>query len=91
MTYASIIQKNAVVSMLAIVEFLKSLNDENYEVNKKNKETFEFFVRLKEIEDQNYLSEMEVLGEKIKQLWSDEAIKNVIQRRNEFQLYDSAE
>ncbi|KAL9642636.1 hypothetical protein ABK040_009715 [Willaertia magna] len=89
--YANTIRGNLVRSMIAMVEACQELGEEIEKDNNK-----QFAQELLQLDDDNALLNIEniynyELVTKLKSLWNDIGIQNVLQRREEYQLLDSTE
>ncbi|KAF0975056.1 hypothetical protein FDP41_005809 [Naegleria fowleri] len=89
--FASTIKGNIIRAMISMVEACDELGEEI-----EKEENKQFAQELIQLDDENALLNVDAfynaeLVQKLKQLWADTGIQNVLQRRDEYQLLDSTE
>jgi len=84
LSFRPVVFNNTLSSMKSLVIAARNLN---LPTLPENKEKEKFIETVNSVELDSFTSEM---AENVKSLWADKAIKDVYQRRNEFQLIDGA-
>lgn len=89
--FASTIKGNVVRAMISMVEACDELGEDIEKEDNK-----QFAQELIQLDDENALLNVDAfynmeLVQKLKNLWNDTGIQNVLQRRDEYQLLDSTE